>query len=69
MDWFQLAWTVAGFIGFFALGHLLTKKEYEYDYRKNTEKQFETLDGLKKWHELKAKGRKNDADKVSKLPE
>ena len=49
----------------FVMGHILTKKEYEYDYRKNTEKQFETLDGLKKWQQLEDKKAKKNANNVS----
>jgi len=55
VNWWQILFNLVGWVGGFILGHYLTKREYEYDYRKNTEKQFETLDGLKKWQQLEDK--------------
>jgi hypothetical protein len=67
MDWLGFVLIAAGWIAAFILGHYLTKREYEYDYRKNTERQYETLDGLKKWHQLEEKKVRKNADSVSKL--
>jgi hypothetical protein len=66
-DYFSWIIVMAVMVASVYLGHVLTKREYEYDYRKNTERQYDTLDGLKKWQQLEEKKVRKNADSVSKL--